>query len=146
MKTKSRILFYVDHFICCSLDKNIWLPSFAHAYDSMKELFFPFPWKKCLYLQASTKICPREKFELGSPVKIRKYVHAKIYLPKACKNAPLPKICHAYPTMMKLDTVMPYLKNIIPWVLVISAFFYRKLANFAVPSNTDIDCILIHNF
>ena len=23
------------------------------------------------------------------------------------KNAPLPKICHTYPTMMKLDTVIP---------------------------------------
>ena len=25
---------------------------------------------------------------------------------------PLPKICHTYPTMMKLDTVIPYLKKI----------------------------------
>ena len=25
---------------------------------------------------------------------------------------PLPKICHIYPTMMKLGTVIPYLKNI----------------------------------
>ena len=28
------------------------------------------------------------------------------------KNAPLPKICHTYPTMMKLGTVIPYLKEI----------------------------------
>ena len=28
------------------------------------------------------------------------------------KRLPLPKICHAYPTMMKLCTVMPYLKKI----------------------------------
>ena len=28
------------------------------------------------------------------------------------KRPPLPKICHTYPTMMKLCTVMPYLKNI----------------------------------
>ena len=28
------------------------------------------------------------------------------------KRAPLPKICHTYPTMMKLGTVIPYLKKI----------------------------------
>ena len=28
------------------------------------------------------------------------------------KKAPLPKICHTYPTMMKLDTVIPHLKKI----------------------------------
>ena len=28
------------------------------------------------------------------------------------KGLPLPKICHTYPTMMKLDTVVPYLKKI----------------------------------
>ena len=27
------------------------------------------------------------------------------------KNAPFPKICHTYPTMMKLGTEIPYLKN-----------------------------------
>ena len=28
------------------------------------------------------------------------------------KKAPLPKICHTYPTMMKFGTVIPYLKKI----------------------------------
>ena len=28
------------------------------------------------------------------------------------KRPPLPKICHTYPTMMKLGTVIPYLKKI----------------------------------
>ena len=28
------------------------------------------------------------------------------------KKAPLPKICHTYPTAMKLDTVIPYPKKI----------------------------------
>ena len=28
------------------------------------------------------------------------------------KNAPLPKICHTYPTVMKLGTVIPYPKKI----------------------------------
>ena len=30
----------------------------------------------------------------------------------AKKAPPLPKICHTYPTMMKLDTVIPYVKKI----------------------------------
>ena len=30
----------------------------------------------------------------------------------AAKRAPLPKICHTYPTMMKLGTVIPYPKKI----------------------------------
>ena len=47
---------------------------------------------------------------------------------------PLPKICHTYPTMMKLDTVIPYL-----------TFFHRKTATFAILRNTHIDCILIYN-
>ena len=29
------------------------------------------------------------------------------------KKVPVPKICHTYPTMMKLCTVIPYLKAII---------------------------------
>ena len=28
------------------------------------------------------------------------------------KKAPLPKICHTYPTIMKLGTVIPYVKKI----------------------------------
>ena len=28
------------------------------------------------------------------------------------KGPPLPKICHTYPTMMRLGTVIPYLKKI----------------------------------
>ena len=30
----------------------------------------------------------------------------------AAKRAPHPKICHTYPTMMKLGTVIPYPKKI----------------------------------
>ena len=33
-----------------------------------------------------------------------------------------------------------------PWVLLTSALFHRKSANFAISRNTYIDCILIHNF
>ena len=28
------------------------------------------------------------------------------------QKGPLPNVCHTYPTMMKLDTVTPYLKKI----------------------------------
>ena len=31
------------------------------------------------------------------------------------------------------------------WALLTPAFFHRKLANFAISRNTDIDCNLIHN-
>ena len=68
-----------------------------------------------------------------------------------------PKTCHTYPTMMKFNTVIPYLKKIkkkkkkwitwhTPWLLLTSAFFHRKSANFFISRNTDIDCILVHNF
>ena len=67
------------------------------------------------------------------------------------------KICHACSTIMKLGTVIPYLKKIKKkkylncltlslCVLLASAFFHRKSANFAISRNTDIDCISIHNF
>ena len=50
------------------------------------------------------------------------------------KKAPLPKIGHIYPTMMKLGTVIPYLQNIekiwitwhSPWVLLTLKFFTRN--------------------
>ena len=31
---------------------------------------------------------------------------------RGCKKAPHPKICHTYLTMMKLGTVIPYLKKV----------------------------------
>ena len=68
---------------------------------------------------------------------------------------PLPKICYRYHTMMKLGTVIPYLKKIKKIYescdpalefCSLSAFFHRKSANFVISRNTDIYCILIHNF
>ena len=50
------------------------------------------------------------------------------------KGPPLPKICHKYPTMMKLGTVIPYLKKI------------QKIYESRDTRNRDIDCTLIHNF
>ena len=66
----------------------------------------------------------------------------------------LPKFCHTYPTMMKLDSyTLPKEdpKNIwITWhitkFLLASAFFHRRSVNFAISRNTYIDCILKHNF
>ena len=31
---------------------------------------------------------------------------------RGCSKDPLPKICHTYPTMIKLNTVIPYLREI----------------------------------
>ena len=68
--------------------------------------------------------------------------------------SPLSEICHTYPKMMKLGAVMLYLKKIEKMyesrntllVLLTSAFFDQKSANFAILKNTDIDYIFIHNF
>ena len=71
------------------------------------------------------------------------------------KRPPFPKICHTYPTMMKLGTVIPYLKEIQKYMnQVTHPFFHRKSANFVRNTeivrntlrNTDTDCILVHNF
>ena len=66
------------------------------------------------------------------------------------KKAPIAKICHTYPTMMKLGKVIPYLKKIKKYMIhvtqpLISAFFHRKSANFVISNNKDTDCILLCN-
>ena len=70
------------------------------------------------------------------------------------KKVPHPKICHTscnnetwhnY-TLPKEDPKNIWITGHIPWVLLISAFFYWKSANFGISRNTDVDCILIHNF
>ena len=69
------------------------------------------------------------------------------------KKPPLPKICHTCRTIMKFSIyTLPKedWKNIwitchTPWVLL-TVFFHRKSANFPISRNTDIDCILLHNF
>ena len=63
------------------------------------------------------------------------------------KKAPLPKICHTFPAIVKLDSyTLPKEdpKNIsitwhTPWVLLASAFFHWKSANFVISRNIDID-------
>ena len=62
------------------------------------------------------------------------------------QKAPLPKIFHTYPTMMKLGIIIPYLKKTQrinelywvelsctdisnPWVVLTSVFFHRESAN-----------------
>ena len=70
------------------------------------------------------------------------------------KRSPLPKICHTYPTMMKPGTIIPYQKKIQKYMNHVTHpmssadinIFHRKSANFAISRNTEIDCILIHNF
>ena len=72
------------------------------------------------------------------------------------RGPPFPKIFHSYPTMMKqLGTVIPQLKKIqkiyesrdtSPDICWHQHFFHQESANFVISKNTDIDCILVHNF
>ena len=62
---------------------------------------------------------------------------------------PLPKICHTYATIIKLGTVISYLRKIQKMYKsrdTSLAFFHRKSTNFATSENTHIDWNLIDNF
>ena len=69
-------------------------------------------------------------------------------------SPPLPKIFHTYPAVIKPGTVIPYLRKIqkiyesrgIHFEPADIIIFHRKSQNFPIPRNTDIDCILKHNF
>ena len=52
---------------------------------------------------------------------------------------------HSY-TLSKEDPENIWITWHSPWVLLTSAFFHRKSANFAISRNTDLDCVLIYNF
>ena len=68
-----------------------------------------------------------------------------------CKNAHRHKLCHTYPKMMKLGTVIPYLTKIQNIQitrhthLLTSVFSHQKSTTFVISRNTDIDCSSIHN-
>ena len=70
------------------------------------------------------------------------------------KKALLPKICHTYPTVVKLGSyTLPKVNPETIWItwhtllfLLTSAFFYRKSVNFVMSRNTDIDRVLVHKF
>ena len=74
---------------------------------------------------------------------------------RAMISPTLPKICHTYTTMVKLGTIIPYLKKIqktyescdtlfeVCWDYL---SFHRKSITLVISRNTVIDCILIHNF
>ena len=68
---------------------------------------------------------------------------------------PLPTICHTYSTIMKLDTVIPYLEktqNIYesrdtPFKFCWNQHFFHRISiNLAISVNTDIGLILVHHF
>ena len=63
------------------------------------------------------------------------------------KRAPVPKICHTYPTMKKFSTVIPYLKKIqkIYKSRDISVFS-PEISKFVISRSTDINWILMHHF
>ena len=67
---------------------------------------------------------------------------------------PFPKICHTYPTMMKLGRVILYLKKIqkifqsldIPPEFCWHQNFFTREKQILLYQEIDVDCILIHNF
>ena len=68
-------------------------------------------------------------------------------------SPPLPKICRTYPAIMKLGTVIPYLREDpkdesrdMHFEFADISIFDRKSEIFPVTRNTDIGCILKHNF
>ena len=60
---------------------------------------------------------------------------------------------YTYPIMMKLGTVIPYLKKIQKYIKHVThplssanSIFHRKSATFVISKNTNIDRILVNNF
>ena len=70
------------------------------------------------------------------------------------KKPLFPKICPTYPPMMKLGTIILHLKKIRIHINDVAhslssadiSIFSRKSTTFVISRNTDMDCILIHNF
>ena len=72
------------------------------------------------------------------------------------KKIPVPKICHTCSPMMKLGTVIPYLRKTLNLyespgpshvTRVLTSFFSdQKSRNLLISQNTNIDCILVLNF
>ena len=70
------------------------------------------------------------------------------------KKASLPKICRTYLAIIKLGTVISYLKKIKKYLNHVThplcsaeiSVFSPEISKFAISRNTNIDCILIHNF
>ena len=69
------------------------------------------------------------------------------------KKASLPKIQWSYNdetwykhVLHKEDLKYIWITWHTPWILLTSEFFQRKSANLAISRNTNIDCILVHNF
>ena len=64
------------------------------------------------------------------------------------KKAPLPKICHnlaqLYLTQKRFKKYINHVTH--PLSSADISIFHRKSANFVISRNTDIGCILIHNF
>ena len=51
-----------------------------------------------------------------------------------------------YYTLPKEDPKNIYITWHTPWILLITAFFYKKLTTFVITRNTDIHCILRHTY
>ena len=104
----------------------------------------PLPQKKPL------KIPPRLKLRISFSVPL---FLLSCHFP--AKRPVIPKIYYTYPKMTKLAIIIPYLgknqktyesRHTVLEVCLHQRFFQRKSANFAKLRNTDMDCILIHDF
>ena len=67
-----------------------------------------------------------------------------------CGGATISKLCHTYPTLMKIGTVIPYLNMQISsgqsLISVDISIFSGEISKFCYIKKPDIDCILIHHF
>ena len=121
--------------------------------------------KKCLYWhnplsfkivnKASSKLELKIKGGLCiNPIQNGPFPGCSLTWGVGVKRPPLPEIYHTFPTKMKLGTVISYLKKTqkideshdTPLEFCWLSIFHRKSANLAISENTNIDCILIHNF
>ena len=88
------------------------MPKFS-PYNNIYFLYTRDIWNVCLQTYKNNRICQKVAYVLTL---FRMSFFGAAYGYGGSKKAPLPKICHTYPAMMKLGTVIPYiqlyLKNI----------------------------------
>ena len=111
------------------------------------------PWRQKDPSLVSSKSCKFFETPLDLTL-LRMGFFGSAYGWEAKRHPPVSKTCHTNATIMKLGTVISYLKKIqkiyesrgTPLSSADISIFHWKSANFAVSKNADIDCILIHSF
>ena len=128
------------------------LYSIVHYYTQLKETlwdqsFWQQPLGKTLNLQHQNEVITHVFRKTKSSTWHVLFLPAKLMLQISYLFLYSVEITcwHSY-TLPKEDPKNIWITWHTPWVLLTSVFFHRKPANFAISKNTDIDCILIHNF